>query len=196
MGSDNGVAMISHLAKQQANLTTCLEGWMGNEWWAPDQPNYVSGSEDPNFNRCLGFSGVPTSLPCDHMFETAQRVCHCTNSTPAPTPAPTTDTTYTTVVWTYEWPTADQESGAGTSATDDATEGFVVRVLERMGRVGLLSSEEETTALHAALEDINSKPVRVLTALLLTNSSTSAIDVEDIDVPSLRRAADFLRKIL
>jgi len=51
MGQDNGAGMITHLEKQQPNITSCLEGWMGNKWWAPDQPNYVSGVGDPNFNR-------------------------------------------------------------------------------------------------------------------------------------------------
>ncbi len=52
-GDDNGVAVINHLAHQQPNISTCLEGWLGNQWWAPDQPNYVSDPSDPNFNRCV-----------------------------------------------------------------------------------------------------------------------------------------------
>jgi hypothetical protein len=51
MGSDNGVAIIQHLAKTQGNISTCLEGWLGNQWWAPDQPNFVADPKDANFNR-------------------------------------------------------------------------------------------------------------------------------------------------
>ena len=131
------------------------------------------------------------------MFDTAQRVCHCTNSTPAPTPAPTTDVTYTTVVWAYEWPTQQQQpqqQPQPTATDDDALDQTqqinVLKVVERMGREGFLNSAEEGAAVRAVLADgVDSKAARLLTALLGDNA-----DADDVTV--LRRTADMLRHVL
>jgi len=46
-------------------------------WWAPDQPSYCSGTNDPNFGKCLGYVDVPGGIQCSGHFPTTQRLCNC-----------------------------------------------------------------------------------------------------------------------
>lgn len=47
-------------------------------WWATNQPGFVSGSSDPNFGKCLGWTAVPSGVVCSGSFPTVQRLCRCT----------------------------------------------------------------------------------------------------------------------
>jgi len=46
-------------------------------WWAEDQPSYVSGSTDPNYQKCVGYINVPTGIMCGASFATTRRLCYC-----------------------------------------------------------------------------------------------------------------------
>jgi len=47
------------------------------DWWAEDQPNYVSDPSDPNYGDCLGYTNVPQDVMCGGQYPTTQRLCHC-----------------------------------------------------------------------------------------------------------------------
>eukprot|EP00043_Microstomoeca_roanoka_P020127 m.237745 g.237745 ORF g.237745 m.237745 type:complete len:484 (+) comp17113_c1_seq8:62-1513(+) len=87
LGPNNGQDMIKYL-----NITCDFDS---QPWWAPDQPNYVSGKvqpggePEPNYNKCLGFIGYPIVSNCDGQFPTVRRVCHCRIPGPPPPPPPT-----------------------------------------------------------------------------------------------------------
>ena len=49
----------------------------GGDWWAPDQPSFVSSSSDPNSGECLGFKHVPKHSPCESHYWSTRRVCNC-----------------------------------------------------------------------------------------------------------------------
>ncbi len=53
------------------------------KWWAADQPSFVTDQNDPNFNECLGYIGVPTVSPCGASESAVRRICHCGGSPPA-----------------------------------------------------------------------------------------------------------------
>jgi hypothetical protein len=46
-------------------------------WWANDQPSYVSNPADANYGRCLGWNHTPTTVPCSGAYSTTNRLCRC-----------------------------------------------------------------------------------------------------------------------
>eukprot|EP01111_Echinosteliopsis_oligospora_P016031 TRINITY_DN6532_c0_g1_i1.p1 TRINITY_DN6532_c0_g1~~TRINITY_DN6532_c0_g1_i1.p1 ORF type:complete len:428 (-),score=102.59 TRINITY_DN6532_c0_g1_i1:51-1334(-) len=46
-------------------------------WWAHNQPGYVSGAGDPNYQKCLGYEAVPDGVLCSGSYPTVQRICNC-----------------------------------------------------------------------------------------------------------------------
>lgn len=46
-------------------------------WWAEDQPSYVSDRSDGNYGKCVGYNNVPTGVQCGGMFPTTRRLCAC-----------------------------------------------------------------------------------------------------------------------
>ncbi|KAH3765899.1 DUF2961 domain-containing protein [Pelomyxa schiedti] len=47
------------------------------EWWAEDQPSYVSDPSDANYGRCLGYTSVPGGVVCGVSYSTVKRLCRC-----------------------------------------------------------------------------------------------------------------------
>eukprot|EP00823_Brevimastigomonas_motovehiculus_P001068 TRINITY_DN115_c0_g1_i1.p1 TRINITY_DN115_c0_g1~~TRINITY_DN115_c0_g1_i1.p1 ORF type:complete len:426 (+),score=73.37 TRINITY_DN115_c0_g1_i1:173-1450(+) len=47
------------------------------DWYALDQPNYVSDSKDPNYGKCLGYKTVPDSVICAGNYPSVRRLCRC-----------------------------------------------------------------------------------------------------------------------
>ena len=45
------------------------------KWWSEDQPSYVSGSTDPNYGSCLGYTDVPSAVLCAGSYPTTSRLC-------------------------------------------------------------------------------------------------------------------------
>ena len=56
----------------------CTKTTNNGNWWAQDQPCYVSSSSDPNFDMCLGFRNVPASVDCAGFHPAVRRLCACT----------------------------------------------------------------------------------------------------------------------
>lgn len=46
-------------------------------WWAHDQPCYVSDRTDGNYGRCLGYRGVPSTVSCSARYWSVRRLCRC-----------------------------------------------------------------------------------------------------------------------
>ena len=46
-------------------------------WWAHDQPCYVSDSRDGNTGRCLGYCNTPSTVSCSARYWSVQRLCRC-----------------------------------------------------------------------------------------------------------------------
>ena len=163
MDADNGTAMMAHLG-----VSDCLKNSShvpSLKWWAPDQPNYVSGALDhgdpePNYRQCLGFVGAPSVAQCGAKYATARRMCRCTETapvTPAPTPpAPSPDgADYHTLVWVYVWPkdaapTAAAAAAAATAAAESASD-RALALVGKLADAGLLRSVEEDALVDAVL---------------------------------------------
>jgi hypothetical protein len=46
-------------------------------WWAEDQPAYISDHNDPNYGKCLGYTGVPSGVLCSGSYPASNRLCLC-----------------------------------------------------------------------------------------------------------------------
>jgi hypothetical protein len=155
MDADDGAAMMAHLG-----ISDCLKNSShgGLKWWAPDQPNYVSGdsSTHSNYHDCLGFVGAPPTAQCSAEFATARRVCRCVDE-PPPTPAPSPDgADYHTLIWIYEWPKGSAPANANVNANAAPAPSASERALALVGRLGggkagLLRREEEDALVDAVL---------------------------------------------
>eukprot|EP00750_Incisomonas_marina_P018739 INCI3133.3.p1 GENE.INCI3133.3~~INCI3133.3.p1 ORF type:complete len:342 (-),score=50.12 INCI3133.3:31-1056(-) len=57
----------------------CNQTSKSGDWWAPDQPSYVSDKSDPNYGDCLGYNGIPDDQGsfCQAYESAVQRVCSC-----------------------------------------------------------------------------------------------------------------------
>jgi len=47
------------------------------DWWASDQPSYVSDPTNPNYQHCLGYVNVPTGVLCAGTEQSTRRLCRC-----------------------------------------------------------------------------------------------------------------------
>jgi len=103
-------------------------------WWAEDQPSYVSGQNDPNYGECLGFTNVPGGVLCGGSFPTTQRLCRCDEPSSSVATFGTglsNGMVTTTEQWVFQWFVAPGDTGVmthfwvtyGTSVDD----GVVVR---------------------------------------------------------------------
>ena len=73
------VTRDSNKALLDAGLPFCMKNGGTDTWFADDQPGYVGDSSDANYYRCIGFKGVPDSVPCDGNHFSVQRLCACDN---------------------------------------------------------------------------------------------------------------------
>ena len=72
-----------------SNDEFCRHGtYQVGQWWAHDQPCYVSGSTDPKYNCCLGYLHVPDQVHCSIQHPQTRRVCNCQPPPPPPPPPP------------------------------------------------------------------------------------------------------------
>jgi hypothetical protein len=57
----------------------CNSTSKAGQWWAPDQPSYVSDPKDPNAGDCLGYVGLPDDQGsfCQAYESAVQRLCAC-----------------------------------------------------------------------------------------------------------------------
>lgn len=55
----------------------CQYGEAGTIWWAPDQPSYVSETNVPSYNTCVGYVDVPDGIDCGGMEVSVRRLCNC-----------------------------------------------------------------------------------------------------------------------
>jgi hypothetical protein len=54
----------------------CVES--SRDWWAQDQPCYVSDSNDPRGLQCLGVNNIPKAGPlCSGSHPAVKRLCRC-----------------------------------------------------------------------------------------------------------------------
>eukprot|EP00937_MAST-01D_sp_MAST-1D-sp2_P006755 g6755.t1 len=164
------------LMRAHLNVSDCWRnastrgGGNPEQWWAPDQPNYVSGAfnnqsgkPEPNYRQCLGFVGYPAESDCAASFPTARRVCHCVRNkppTPPPTPAPPAPAPgadYDLLVWAYEWPAGSGGEGSGAEGAGAEKQrqeqvqeqARALRLVGRLAAAGALAESEEDALVDA-----------------------------------------------
>jgi hypothetical protein len=95
---------MAHLVRMDTGASCELDP---EEWWAPDQPSYVWASNNTNYGKCLGYTGIPPLVPCDASHPLVNRMCRCSPSLD-PTdafkaPPPSIDGVDAAVPWGTEW---------------------------------------------------------------------------------------------
>ena len=158
-------AMMKHL-----NVSNCWRNGTagghantGMKWYAPDQPGYIpgknnpaTGAPEPNYNECMGFVGFPAVSKCDASFPSTARVCRCTVVDPGPAPAPPApppgpEVVYTTLVWAYVWDTGDAVAAA-TADSQHSEAAVAMHVVATLADAGLVTELQEDAIVDKILK--------------------------------------------